>query len=87
MYLLDANILSDLVRHPRVSPVRERIARAGEEAVCTSIIVVAELRYGAAKSGAVRLAAQLRGSASPLASPSLVSAPESRGRRRRSRHR
>jgi tRNA(fMet)-specific endonuclease VapC len=59
-YLLDTNIVSDLVRHPRVSRVRERIARAGEETVCTSISVAAELRYSAAKSGALRLAAQLQ---------------------------
>ncbi len=54
-YLLDTNILSDLVRHPQ-GAVATRIAKAGENRVCTSIIVAAELRYGAAKSGSDRLA-------------------------------
>lgn len=53
-YLLDTNILSDLLRRPQ-GPVAERIATVGEDAVCTSIIVAAELRYGAAKSGSKAL--------------------------------
>ena len=47
-YLLDTNILSDLVRHPQ-GRIAQQIARVGEDAVCTSIIVTAELRFGAAK--------------------------------------
>lgn len=54
-YLLDTNILSDLVRHPQ-GQVVARIAAAGEDAVCTSVVVAAELRYGAAKSGSAKLA-------------------------------
>ena len=54
-YLLDTNILSDLVRRPR-GPVAERIYVVGEEAVCTSVIVAAELRYGAAMAESSRLA-------------------------------
>lgn len=57
-YLLDTNILSDLVRHPQ-GAVAQGIARAGEKAVCTSIIVVSELRFGAAKRYAARLTAQI----------------------------
>lgn len=57
-YLLDTDILSDLIRNPQGS-VAKRIAEAGEENVCTSIIVAAELRYGAAKKGSPRLAAQV----------------------------
>lgn len=57
-YLLDTNILSDLVRHPQ-GLVMKQIARVGEEHVCTSIVVAAELRYGAAKRGSARLSAQL----------------------------
>ena len=49
-YLLDTNILSDLVRHPQGS-VAIRIAEVGEANVLTSIIVACELRYGAAKRG------------------------------------
>jgi len=47
-YLLDTNILSDLIRHP-AGPVARRIAEAGEETICTSIIVACELRFGAEK--------------------------------------
>lgn len=57
-FLLDTNVLSDLVRNPR-GRITDHIARVGEEQVCTSIIVAAELRYGAAKKGSSRLAAQL----------------------------
>ncbi|MDP1616738.1 type II toxin-antitoxin system VapC family toxin [Phenylobacterium sp.] len=57
-YLLDTNILSDLVRHPQ-GQIAQQIARVGEGAVCTSIIVAAELRFGAAKRGSERLTAQL----------------------------
>lgn len=53
-HLLNTNILSDLVRHPQ-GVVAERIAKVGEDAVCTSIVVAAELRYGAAKSGSEKL--------------------------------
>lgn len=57
-YLLDTNILSDLVRRPQ-GRIAEQIRKAGERQVCTSIIVAAELRYGAAKKGSQRLTAQL----------------------------
>ena len=53
-YLLDTNIISDLIRNPQGKAAR-RIARAGDDNICTSIIVAAELRYGCAKSGSVRL--------------------------------
>jgi len=53
-YLLDTNILSDLIRHPQ-GTVAERIAVVGEDAICTSIIVAAELRFGASKSGSAKL--------------------------------
>lgn len=57
-YLLDTNILSDLVRNPQ-GTIFERIRQVGEENVCTSLVVAAELRYGAAKKGSVRLSAQV----------------------------
>ena len=57
-FLLDTNIVSDLVRHPR-GRIADRIEKVGEQQVCTSIIVAAELRYGAAKKGSVRLTRQL----------------------------
>lgn len=57
-YLLDTNIVSDLVRHPQ-GQIAQQIARVGDGAVCTSIIVAAELRFGAAKRGSERLTTQL----------------------------
>ena len=57
-YLLDTNMVSDLVRHPQ-GKVVQRIRKMGEARVCTSIIVAAELRYGAAKKGSTRLSTQL----------------------------
>lgn len=57
-YLLDTNIVSDLVRNPQ-GKVALHIRKVGEAQVCTSIIVASELRYGAAKKGSPRLSAQL----------------------------
>ncbi len=57
-YLLDTNILSDLVRHPQ-GQIMRHIERVGEGQVCTSIVVAAELRYGAAKRESPRLTTQL----------------------------
>src|SRR5258707_2156273 len=52
--MLDTNILSDLIRNPQ-GRAAKWIARAGEDNICTSIIVAAELRYECAKSGSKRL--------------------------------
>jgi tRNA(fMet)-specific endonuclease VapC len=57
-YLLDTNIVSDLVRNPH-GRITQRIRKVGEAHVCTSIIVAAELRYGSAKKGSPRLTTQL----------------------------
>ena len=57
-FLLDTNIVSDLVRHPR-GRIFDRISEVGEEDVCTSIVVAAELRYGATKKNSLRLTSQL----------------------------
>ena len=57
-YLLDTNIVSDLVRNPH-GRITQRIRKVGEAQVCTSIIVAAELRYGSAKKGSPRLTTQL----------------------------
>ena len=57
-YMLDTNIVSALMREPRGS-VAERIRTVGEANVCTSIIVAAELRNGAAKKGSPRLQERL----------------------------
>jgi tRNA(fMet)-specific endonuclease VapC len=57
-YLLDTNVVSDLIRNPQ-GRVTEHIRRVGEAQVCTSIIVAAKLRYGATKRGSPRLTNQL----------------------------
>lgn len=53
-YMLDTNIISDLIKNPQ-GKAAKRIAKVGEDNICTSIIVAAELRYGCAKSGSKRL--------------------------------
>ncbi len=57
-YLLDTNILSALVRAPS-GGVAEQIHRVGEARIYTSVIVAAELRYGAARKGSERLSRQI----------------------------
>jgi tRNA(fMet)-specific endonuclease VapC len=57
-YLLDTNIVSNLVRNPR-GRVADRIKAVGEPNICTSIIVAAELRYGTTKKASARLTAQV----------------------------
>lgn len=54
-YLLDTNIISDLIRRPG-GIVAKRIVDLGEGSICTSIVVAAELRYGAVKSASKQLA-------------------------------
>jgi tRNA(fMet)-specific endonuclease VapC len=57
-FLLDTNIVSDLVRNPQ-GRIANKIRSEGEATVATSIIVAAELRFGAAKSGSLKLARQI----------------------------
>ena len=57
-YLLDTNIVSDLIRNPQGN-IAKRIASVGEATVCTSIMVASELRYGAAKKGSPGLSAKV----------------------------
>jgi len=47
-FLLDTNILSDLIRNPR-GLAAQRLADVADATVCTSIVVACKLRYGAAK--------------------------------------
>ncbi len=57
-YLLDTNVVSDLVREPQ-GTVARRIARVGEGRVCTSIVAACELRFGAAKKQSAALLEQV----------------------------
>ena len=53
-YLLDTYVLSAVILQPE-GAVTRRIAHVGEYAVCTSIVVAGELRYGAERSGSSAL--------------------------------
>lgn len=53
-YLLDTNIISDMIRNPS-GQVATRIEQIDPKAICTSVIVAAELRYGCAKKGSAKL--------------------------------
>lgn len=57
-YLLDTNIVSDLVKHPK-GKIAQRIAEVGEIYICTSIVVACELRFGSEKNGSLRLRQQV----------------------------
>ncbi|KAA0571354.1 type II toxin-antitoxin system VapC family toxin [Azospirillum sp. Sh1] len=54
LYMLDTNAMSDLIRNPS-GKIAGHVRRVGEDAICTSIVVAAELRYGAAKKGSAKL--------------------------------
>jgi tRNA(fMet)-specific endonuclease VapC len=64
-HLLDTDSVSDLVLRPQGSVAAE-IRRRGEASVCTSIIVAAELRLGAAKRASPRLTGQVEAVLSAL---------------------
>jgi tRNA(fMet)-specific endonuclease VapC len=52
-FMLDTNIISDMVKYPKGAAARR--ARTVQEQICTSIIVASELRYGCAKKGSPEL--------------------------------
>ena len=54
-YLLDTNILSDLIKHPAGAAAKIIAALEGEKNCCTSVIVACELRYGALKKNSSSL--------------------------------
>lgn len=58
LYMLDTNIISDLLRNPG-GKAAKRIGDVGPEAICVSIITAAELRYGCAKKGSAKLSAHV----------------------------
>lgn len=53
-YLLDTNILSDLIRNPK-GVVAARLRHLDQSELATSIVVAAELYYGAERVGSARL--------------------------------
>jgi tRNA(fMet)-specific endonuclease VapC len=63
--MLDTNVVSDLMRDPRGYP-KVRIGELGETGLAVSVIVAAELRYGAAKRGSERIEKQVESILSQL---------------------
>lgn len=59
-YLLDTNIITDLIRNPDGSAARH-IEQVGAKEIFTSIIVASELRYGCVKKGSPKLLARVEG--------------------------
>jgi tRNA(fMet)-specific endonuclease VapC len=62
-YLLDANVLSDLLKNP-VGQAAKRMALAAERnprRIFTSVIVAAEMHYGAKKKNSEKTNADVRG--------------------------
>lgn len=57
-YLLDTNIISDIIRNPFGAAARH-VEEINPKEIYTSIIVAAELRYGCAKKGSVKLLAKV----------------------------
>ncbi|MDW9414092.1 type II toxin-antitoxin system VapC family toxin [Sinorhizobium meliloti] len=57
-YLLDTNIISDIIHNP-FGPAAQRIERIGPKEIYTSIVVASELRYGCAKKGSAKLLAKV----------------------------
>lgn len=57
-YLLDTNIISDIIRNP-FGPSAQCLEKTDPEEICTSIIVACELRYGCARKGSPRLLARV----------------------------
>lgn len=53
-WMLDTNTLSDLIRNPR-GPLVQRLAGIDPQALCTSIVVACELRFGAQRKGSPEL--------------------------------
>ena len=72
-YMLDTNVVSDLVRQPHGETARRAVSLE-PGAIAVSIVVAAELRYGAARRRSARLTRQVEAVLSaietlPLAPP------------------
>ncbi len=72
-YMLDTNVVSGIVREPG-GAIARRAAALEPGSIAISVIVAAELRYGAARRGSARLTRQLEAVLSaietlPLAAP------------------
>ncbi len=75
-YLLDTNIISDLMRNPE-GRVAGKIAEVGEKNIFTSVIAIGEVRYGIEKRGSKKHAAALK-TLLPFINPEPWKAPADR---------
>lgn len=57
-WMLDTNTLSDLIRNPRGVLV-QRLNTTPPDALCTSIVVACELRFGAKRKGSAALTSRV----------------------------
>lgn len=57
-WMLDTNALSELIRNPK-GALPQRLAAEADDAVCTSIVVACELRFGAQRKGSAALTARV----------------------------
>jgi tRNA(fMet)-specific endonuclease VapC len=81
-YLLDTNIISALVRAPQ-GALSQHVARAGQGNVFTSVVVAAELEFGAMKRSSPRLTHSLQAILGAIAvKPFEISAATHYGRLR-----
>ena len=58
-YLLDTNILSNLIKQPDGNAARKIATLESEDVCCTSVIVACELRYRAREKGSAILTAKV----------------------------
>jgi tRNA(fMet)-specific endonuclease VapC len=75
-YLLDTNIISDLMRNP-AGKVGKRVAELDKKEIFTSILAIGEVRYGIEKRGSKKHAAALK-SVLQLLTPEPFKAPADR---------
>ena len=64
-YLLDANVISNLVRFP-TGAIHRKLDQVGYDNVFTSIIVSSEIKFGVEKNGSVDLARKVHAVVSRL---------------------
>src|SRR4249920_661104 len=58
-YMLDTNILSALAKNPQ-GPLFHRLAAHPPEAICTSIVVASQIRFGLQRGASVRVTQQMQ---------------------------
>jgi tRNA(fMet)-specific endonuclease VapC len=75
-YLLDTNIISDLMRNPE-GKISKKIAEIGEKYIFTSVLAIGEVRYGIEKRRSEKHATALK-NIMPFINPEPWKAPADR---------